>query len=406
MKKRKKKKSKKRYLRKKFKRLKKTKLIKNKKRKKFSISKKISRNKIKSISKKIKRKKFKQKKAIKIRKKLTKKNQKTRVVIKSILNLSNKIKSIFKINFNLDQSLQNFFIGVSSRVSNFKKVLQEEREKQKQLKINAMEREKSDLQKKLKLEGDLALKLKNEELKGEIKLKKDRQKDLKYFLRQEQAEVRKEQAERQRKFLEQIKLEKKIEQFRKREANEIRSLEKFVLSQERENYVEVKNRIDAIKKRYQELRDQKIRERVEQLGVVVQESDDRATLLEKEKVYYLERQKIEFALESFWRSAHSLCFQLNRKYVPKYLSIFRCLDFRMERGEILIKFDDAPENEFLILIYLDSKSSENIIIEDKSNPDKNISKEFKPSEIFQASDMMVESLTQLLDRERNKRRAS
>ena len=122
---------------------------------------------------------------------------------------------------------------------------------------------------------------------------------------------------------------------------------------------------------------------------------------------HIERQKIEYALESFWRSAHSLCFQLNRKYVPKYLSIFRCLDFRMERGEILIKFDDSPDEKWLILIYLNSKSPDgNIIIEDKSNPEKNLSKEFKPSEIFQASDMMVESLTQLLDRERNKKKAS
>ena len=42
----------------------------------------------------------------------------------------------------------------------------------------------------------------------------------------------------------------------------------------------------------------------------------------------------------------------------------------------------------------------------ESNDWKNISKEFKSSEIFQASDMMVESLTKLLDRERNKRKAS
>ncbi|MDC3127259.1 hypothetical protein OA498_01170, partial [Candidatus Pelagibacter bacterium] len=211
----------------------------------------------------------------------------------------------------------------------------------------------------------------------------------------------------QRKFLEQIKLEKKIEKFRQRESNEIRSLEKFVLSQQRENYKEVEERIIAIKKRYQELRDQKIRERVEQLGISVAEGDDRVILLEKEKNYYLERQKIEYALESFWRSAHSLCFQLNRKYVPKYLSIFRCLDFRMERGEILIKFDDSPDEDWLLLIYLNSESADgNIIIEDKSDPEKNFSTEFKPSEIFQASDMMVESLTQLLDRERNKKKAS
>ena len=42
----------------------------------------------------------------------------------------------------------------------------------------------------------------------------------------------------------------------------------------------------------------------------------------------------------------------------------------------------------------------------KTNPEQNVSRKFKSSEIFQASDMMVESLTQLLDRERNKRKAS
>ncbi len=339
--------------------------------------------------------------------KLYKKNQKTRAIVSGFLRINDKVKSLIRFNFNLDQSLQNFFIGISNKVSDIKQVFLEEREKQKQLKIKKIEKEKKEFQKKLKLDRDLVLKIKTEELKSEIKLERERKRDLKQFIRQEQAEVRKEQAERQRKFLEQIKLEKKIEKFRQREANEIRSIEKFVLNQQRENYKEVEERIFAIKKRYQELRDQKIRERVEQLGIQVSEGDDRTILLEKEKIYYIERQKIEYALESFWRSAHSLCFQLNRKYVPKYLSIFRCLDFRMERGEVLIKFDDSPDEEWLILIYLDSKSADgNIIIEDKSDPEKNFSKEFKPSEIFQASDMMVESLTQLLDRERNKKKVS
>ncbi len=363
-----------------------------KKPKKFS--KKIKKTKKKSFSKSTKKKSLK-------------KNIKTRAIVSGFLRLNDKIKSLLRFKFNLDKSLQNFFIGISNKVSNIKQVVIEEREKQKLIKNKEMEREKIELQKKLKLERDMALKTKAEELKDEIRLEKERKKHLKQFIRQEQAEVRKEQAERQRKFLEQIKLEKRIEKFRQREANEIRSLEKFVLGQQRENYKEVEERIITIKKRYQDLRDQKIRERIEQLGINIKEGDDRAILLEKEKNYYLERQKIEYALESFFRSAHSLCFQLNKKYVPKYLSIFRCLDFRMERGEVLIKFEDSPDEDWLILIYLNSDSADgNIIIEDKSDPEKNFSKEFKSSEIFKASDMMVESLTQLLDRERNKRKAS
>ena len=397
------KKKKKKFIKKRSKKTKNRSLKKSKNKRKKVLR---VKNKQKKSSKKIKKTKKRNSRKL-AKKKSLKKNQKTRAIVLGFLKLNDKVKSLIKFNYNLDKSLQNFFVGISKKVSDIKQVIMEEREKQKQLKIKEMEREKSELKKKLKLERDLELKTKANELKDEIRLEKKRKKDLKQFLREEQAEVRKEQAERQRKFLEQIKLEKKIEKFRQREANEIRSIEKFVLGQQRENYKEVEERIIAIKNRYQELRDQKIRERVEQLGISVADGDDRTILLEKEKSYYLERQKIEYALESFWRSAHSLCFQLNRKYVPKYLSIFRCLDFRMERGEVLIKFDDSPDEDWLLLIYLNSKSTDgNIIIEDKSNPEKNFSKEFKPSEIFQASDLMVESLTQLLDRERNKKKAS
>ena len=115
-------------------------------------------------------------------------------------------------------------------------------------------------------------------------------------------------------------MEKKIDLFRKREELEIKNLEKYVLSQQRESYEEVQQRIDKIKEKYKLIREQKIneaiRERVASLGIKVEETDDKATLLEKERVYNEEREKIEYALESFYRSAHSLCFQLNKKYIP------------------------------------------------------------------------------------------
>ena len=286
-------------------------------------------------------------------------------------------------------------------------MVQEEREKQKYIKLQEIEKERKELQKRLKSQRENEIKLKELELKKEIQLGKERKKELQKFIRLEQAEVRKEQADKQRKFLEQIKLEKKIEQFRKREALEVQNLEKFVLSQQRESYIDVQSRIDKIKEKYQALRDQKIRERVEQLGVMVEEGDDRTILLEKEKAYNLERQKIEFALESFYRSSHSLCFQINKKYIPKYLSIMRVIDKRFETGEIFIKWDDTPDEDWLILIYIKNNSpEEGIVIEDKTDPEKNSSYEFKANEIFKASDMMVDALTKLLDKERNKRKAS
>ena len=86
------------------------------------------------------------------------------------------------------------------------------------------------------------------------------------------------------------------------------------------------------------------------------------------------------------------------------MSILRCIDRRFETGEIFIKWDESSDDEWLILIYIKNNSpDEGIVIEDKSNTEKNLSHEFKPSEIFNASDMMVDSLTQLLSRERKKK---
>ena len=383
--------------------------MKKKKRKfkKRSLKKKSKKKSFKKRNKRILKKRKKNKNRKKRTRKKSKSQKKTRAIVLSLLKANEKLKSVFRFNFDLDRSLQNFFQGISNRIVEIKKVIQEEREKQKKLKLLEMEKEKKEIQNKSKIDLENEIKAKEQELKEEIKLEKERKQELQKFIKLEQAEVRREQAEKQRKFLEQIKLEKKIEKFRKREALEIRNLEKFVLSQQRESYVDVQERIDKIKQKYQALRDQKIRERVEQLGVKVEEGDDRDTLLEKERVYNLERQKIEFALESFYRSAHSLCFQINKKYIPKYLSILRLIDRRFETSEIFIRWDDAPDEEWLILIYLKDNSPDGgIIIEDKTDPEKNISHEFKSNEIFKASDMMVDALTKLLDRERNKRKAS
>ena len=369
--------------------------------------KKKGKNKFKKSPKRKSKSALTRKRKVKIKTK--KKTQKTRAIISGILNLSDKFKFLFK--FNIDKSLQNFFQGVTTKISNIKKIIQEEREKQKKIKIKEMQQEKIDAQKRLKYREEFAIRAKTLELKEEEKLGRERKIELQKFIRLEQAELRKERAEKQRKFLEQIKLEKKIELFRKRESLEIKNLEKYVLNQQRESYEDVQKRIDKIKEKYKALREQKvnetIRERVAQLGIKIEDTDSKETLLEKERVYNEEREKIEYALESFYRSAHSLCFQINKKYIPKYLSIMRVIDRRFETGEIFIKWDDTSEEDWLILIYIKNNSpEEGIVIEDKSDPDKKVSHEFKPSEIFRASDLMVDSLTRLLDRERNKKKVS
>ena len=405
------KKKKKKSIKKKFKRPQKRSTKKNRINSRKIKNKRTKRRKYKKIGKRSKTKrKIKYKKIIKI-KKFDKTNKKTRALVSSLLKLNDKIKSLVRFNFNIDQSLQNFFVGVSKKISGVKKIILEEREKQKKLKLRLMEQEKKEAQKKLLEQEKLALIAKKTELREEQKLERERKLDLQKFIKLEQAELRKERAEKQRQFLEQIKLEKKIDQFRKREALEIRSLEKYVLSQQRESYEEVQQRIDRIKEKYKLIREQKIneaiKERVASLGIKIEEGDSKEILLEKERVYSEERRKIEYALESFYRSAHSLCFQLNKKYIPKYLSIIRCIDKRFETGEIYIKWDDSADDDWLILIYIKNNSpDEGIVIEDKTNPENNSTYEFQPNEIFKASDAMVDALTKLLDRERNKRKVS
>ena len=396
---------------KKYQKPKRNKFRKNRKKNKKIFPRNKYKKKRKIIFRRRKKSYIKKKLETKTRSQIKRKTKKTRAVISSILSLSDKLKTILRFNFNIDKSLQNFFLGMSNRISKLKKIIQEEREKQKKLKIQTMRKEKIEAQKRFKQQEELAIKAKALELREEEKLGRERKIELQKFIRLEQAELRKERAEKQRKFLEQIALEKKIEQFRKREALEIKNLEKYVLSQQRESYEEVQQRIDKIKEKYRSLREQKvneaIRERVAQLGIKIEDTDNKETLLEKERIYNQEREKIEYALESFYRSAHSLCFQINKRYIPKYLSIMRVVDRRFETGEIFIKWDDTAEDDWLILIYIkDNSPDEGIIIEDKSNPEKHNSYEFKPTEIFRASDLMVDSLTKLLDRERNKKKVS
>ncbi len=113
--------------------------------------------------------------------KLLKNPNKTRKLIASILKINENIKSKLKFNFNIDKALQNFFIGVSQKFSEIKKVIQEEREKQRKAKIVEIERERKQTQEKLSIEKNNELKAKEEELRIEIKLGKER-KNLRVFL--------------------------------------------------------------------------------------------------------------------------------------------------------------------------------------------------------------------------------
>jgi len=368
--------------------------------------KKLKRNlkkRKKILKKKVKR--FKKQNLRKIKKKSVNfKVKKESLTLKLVkLQLSLKPQFNFKINFNLEGYIQGFFDKISETISNYKILKQDEKRRLKIEKIENERKAKIEIVKQKQVEESLRLKLKEQALKDEARLEKQRTKDIKLFLRKEQALLRIEQAEKQKQFLIQLKLEKQIEKFRIREVKELERLEKISLREKREDYAGLQERIDKLKEKYRTIRDQKIKERVEALGVKLQGDEDRETLLVKEKEYTLARQKIEFALESFYRSSSSLVFQLNKRHVTRNMSIFRCIDRRFETGEIFIKWDESEDEDWLLLIYIKNNSpDEGIVIEDKTNPEKNFSHEFRAIDIFKASDTMVDSLTQLIARERAK----
>jgi len=368
----------------------------NKKKRKFKKSKSIkSKKKIKRSKKKIKR----SKKRKKIKKKVFKTN--IRIPLKRInkigvSKIKEKKRQFKKLSF---QKIINFLLQPIF------KAYEDFREKRKIEKLRKIALEKKEKERQIKEERRLRYEAKQQELKDEIKLAKERSQDLRKFIRQEQAILRREQAQKRLRFLEEIRLEKKIESFRKRELQEIKNLEKLALREQRDDYKAVEQRLEGIKEKYRLIREQKIRERVESLGVEISDVDTKEDLLKKEKEYAEHRQNIELVLESFYRSANSLIFQLNKRYIPKHKSILRVIDRRYETNECFIRYDDTTDDDWLILIYLEDSDAKKgkIIVENKANPEKHETKSFETKEIFTYSDYLVDAMTAHIDRERQKK---
>ena len=370
-----------------------------KKKKTSKLRKKNRRNKIKKKIKKFK-KRIKTKSKKKARKPRKIKRRKTAKIRKiKIPKFKKQRKHLIKLSF---KNVINFMLWP------FFRAYDDFREKRKIEKLRKIALEKKERERQIKEEQRLRYETKQRELRDEIKLAKTREQDLKKFIRQEQAILRKEQAEKRRRFLEEIKLEKKIESFRKRELQEINNLEKLALQEQREDYRPVEKRLEKIKDKYRLIREQKIKERIESLGIEVLATDSKEDLIQKEKEYAEQRQKIETILESFYRSANSLVFQLNKRYIPKHKSILRVIDRRYEENLCFIRYDDVPDENFLMLIYLEDSNpaKETIVLEDKTNEEKHVTKSFKPNQIFAYSDYLVDQFTAHLDREFKKKKTS
>ena len=283
MKKNKKKLSKKKSIKKKTIR---KKIIKKKPVRKKSIKKKHIKKLINQKGFKVKRKlKFIKKNIKNIKKKQRKISRTSKNAILKIIRFQDKLKPKFNFNFfeSTKKFIKGFFQKITDTIEDYNIIKEGERKRKKLEEIQSIEKERIERDKQAKADEDLKIKLKEQAIKEDIKIEKEIVKDIKLFLRKEQAILRREQAEKQKQFLKQLQLERQIEKFRIREVKELEKLEKIALKEKREDYQGLQERIDKLKEKYRLLRDQKIKERVEALGVKLQGDEDRETLLEKEK---------------------------------------------------------------------------------------------------------------------------
>ena len=261
-------------------------------------------------------------------------------------------------------------------------------------------KKKQDFQKQKKLQSSLRKELLKKEIREEKALAKTRAAELKSFLRDEQKAIREKEKEKQRKFLEEVKLEKTLERFRARENEEIKAIEKYTLNIEKEDYKAFQQRIDQVREKYRALRNERLRKRVEELGVILSDQASVEEIRQKEKEYIERRELIETSLESFTRSAISLVYQINKRYLPKNADLIRVINLVYEQSEIIIREDQEQNENFLILIYVkDQDAKKEIIVEDKI---KNETREYNLNSIFKFGDDLTDSLILYLERIRER----
>jgi hypothetical protein len=298
-------------------------------------------------------------------------------------------------------SLREFFKKIASPVVDRVRDYQKKRQLLKSKKIKEEEKRK---QKEIKAQSDLRKELLKKEIKEEKAVAKTRTIELKSFLREEQKLIREKEKIKQEKFLEEVRLEKTLEKFRKRELSEIQAIEKYTLNIEKEDFKAFQQRIDQVREKYKALRNERLRKRVEELGVTFSDQATVEEIRQKEKEYIQRRELIETSLESFVRSATSLIYQINKRYLPRNADLLRVINLVYEQSEIIIREDQEQNENFLMLIYVkDQDINKNlIIVEDKTNSEKHETREYNRSQIFKFGDDLADSMVRYLERLRER----
>ena len=238
-----------------------------------------------------------------------------------------------------------------------------------------------------------------QEIKQEEKIAIQRDQDLRKTLHREQKIIRQIQKNKEKKFAETLKIQKQLERFAKREQAEILNLEKIGVNLEREEYRQLQERIDKIRQRYVQLRNERVKKRVEELTGTTFSDQASIEEINKQETEIIERkQLISSTLESYYRSIKSVLHSVNFKYLPKHAELLRVYDLRDEQSEIVVREDSQTEN-FLLLVYLENNDPNGkVIVEDKCNNEKHTTRSYSKNQIFQFGDDLIDSVLGYLER--------
>ena len=126
-------------------------------------------------------------------------------------------------------------------------------------------------------------KKRDDNLKKELKQAKifsiKRKKLLLNVLKKEQQLIRQNEKLRIRKFNESLRVQAQLDRFAIREQKEIENLHKLSLKYEKEDYKKLQDRIDIIRQRYVFLKQEKIKQRVEELAAEISDAYNGRDLL-------------------------------------------------------------------------------------------------------------------------------
>lgn len=173
---------------------------------------------------------------------------------------------------------------------------------------------------------------------------------------------------------------------------------------------QVEARLFVIREKYQVIKDKKKQEKLKELELRKIAKAEARKIFEAEKAEEALKQKVVERLERYSRNMKSIVFQINKRYLTMRRSPLRFVDRIAENGECFIKNEDAVnEEEYLILLFIEGDNAKErlrkrISLEDKTDPAE--TKLFKPKNVFEASDYIIDRLARMFEKERQLKKAS